>query len=280
MNRTLFAVLLTTGLAACLGTTPTINTDDTDPEPEVDTDPVGDTDPPKEAPKSGVLSGDQITVTWQWVDEWEGGNCMAIEIQNHEEPAFNWEVQLGLDGKIDALLYARGAKVTPFGNRLIINGNNNEELGAEAIDVEICTEPERRVERITDETMPPEPTEVPLIYGIIEDQDGMLALKFQQSGRSNGGDCLLLAVKNLSSSETIAHWDAVAHFREAFDLTDSAGMFPIPVGDSQIKLLPGPTDVELPPFGEASGMICMNEIQEPELFRTTYEILVVEDTGQ
>lgn len=277
MTRHIFALAAAVALTGCLPQDPPlIETEDTDP-PQVDTDPPEDTDPPKEEPKSGVLSGDQITVTWAWVDEWDGGSCMQIEIQNHEEDAFNWEVTLGLDAKLESLLFAKGAKVTPFGNRVIIEGNNNEALTSQEVTLELCTEPQLRVERITSETMPGEPTEVPEIYGTILDQDSRMGLRFTQSGRSNGGDCLLLEMKNLDPFDTIERWEAVVHFRESFHMTDSNGMFPIPVADTQIRLLPEADSVELEPFASATGMVCMVDIQAPELLRTEYELLP-EDT--
>jgi hypothetical protein len=64
----------------------------------------------------------------------------------------------------------------------------------------------------------------------------------------------------------------VAHFRESFDLTDSSGLWAHPVAESQLQLLPEAESVELEPFASAPGLICMDNVQAPNLFRTTYKI--------
>ena len=223
----------------------------------------------------GQLTEGELQLSWLWRDPWDQGVCVDCSLQNMGPGIPGWNLTIALDKPVDEIVYSRGARVQATNNRLVVSNFFGTDLGAgELLAFEFCVEPKVRLEEILEVLIGDEASgdTDPVLYGTLVDQDGTLGLQYRQDGRSNGGDCLDLTVKNLTGG-TINGWSADLEMSEAFDLVDSSGLWPHQIDDTVVTLYPDPGNVYLYAFAEAQGQICVDPLVVPVDFQTTLDLV-------
>jgi len=212
----------------------------------------------------GQLTESQFQLTWQWRDPWPQGVCLDCSLQNMGPEVPGWTLDISLDENLETIVYSRGASIQGSGNRLTVSNFWGTNLGAgEATDFEFCAEPRLQLEEILEVVIADEETETdPMLYGTLIDQDGTLGLQYQQTGSSNGGECLTLTVKNLTGS-AIDGWLLEVEMDDEFTLVDSSVLWPLQTSPTKVEIYPDPGHVWLSGLQETTGEICVAPLVVP-----------------